>query len=157
LILDIHAHGGASAVFHSMNEEDLRVYLSHTNTMIGADSSVREFKKGVPHPRGYGNNARVLSHYVRELNLLSLEEAIRRMTSLPAKTFRLTDRGEVREGYWADLVLFDPNAIESPATFEAPHQYATGFTAVIVNGEIVVDKDRHTQARPGRILKRTGE
>ncbi|MBM3836970.1 MAG: amidohydrolase family protein, partial [Verrucomicrobia bacterium] len=98
LILEIHKNGGASGVFHGINEDDLRKFLSHPNTMIASDSGVRRFNEGVPHPRGYGNNARILSRYVRELKVLRLEDAIRRMTSLPATAFKLRERGVLREG-----------------------------------------------------------
>ena len=154
LILDLQRHGGASAVFHGIAEEDIRRFLGDANTMFASDSGVRKFQEGVPHPRGYGNNARVLAHYVRELNLLSLEEAIRRMTSLPAATFGLADRGSIREGAWADLVLFDPRKVQENATFAQPHRYATGFSRVLVNGVTVVQNDEHTRARPGRALRR---
>src|SRR5213075_760289 len=96
LILEIEENGGASGVFHGISEEDLRKFLAHPNTMFASDSGVRRYQQGVPHPRGYGNNARVLARYVRELKLLRLEEAIRRMTSLPAATFRLNGRGQLR-------------------------------------------------------------
>jgi N-acyl-D-amino-acid deacylase len=152
LILEIQARGGASGVFHGISEEDLRTFLAHPNTMFASDSGVRRWKEGVPHPRGYGNPARVLARYTRELKLLRLEEAVRRMTSLPATTFRLKDRGQVREGHWADLVIFDPVKVQDQATFEEPHRYATGFTAVLVNGVVVVREDEHTGARPGRPL-----
>ncbi|HKS36448.1 MAG TPA: amidohydrolase family protein, partial [Verrucomicrobiae bacterium] len=105
-----------------------------------------------PHPRGYGNNARVLSRYVRELKVLRLEEAVRRMTSLPATTFGIKDRGLLREGAWADMVVFDPARVREEATFNDPHHYATGFAAVLVNGVVVVKEDRHTDARPGKTL-----
>jgi N-acyl-D-amino-acid deacylase len=154
LILEIQANGGASGVFHGMSEDDLQLYLHHPNTMIGADSSVREFEKGVPHPRGYGNTARVLARYVRDLKLLRLEEAIRKMTSLPATTFRLRDRGQIREGAWADLVVFDPDAVQDQATFQEPHRYATGFRWVLVNGKIVVENDAFRGIYPGAILRR---
>jgi N-acyl-D-amino-acid deacylase len=153
LILTIQTNGGASAVFHGISEEDLRQFLKHSNTMIASDSGVRHFGQGVPHPRGYGNNARVLSHYVRELQLIRLEDAIRRMTSLPAATFRIRDRGLVREGSWADLVIFDPKKVQDHGTFEDPHHYATGFARVFVNGAAVVENDSHTQTRPGRALR----
>src|SRR5207237_4439832 len=87
MILDIEKHGGASGVFHGMSEEDLQTFMRHTNTMIACDSGLRKFGEGVPHPRGYGNNPRVLGRYVRELKVLRLEDAIRKMTSLPANTF----------------------------------------------------------------------
>ena len=95
----------------------------------------------------------MLAQYVRELKLLRLEEAIRRMTSLPAATFRLKGRGEIREGNWADLVVFDPAQVQDHATFKEPHQYATGFAYVFVNGVAVVKDDLHTGARPGRAIR----
>lgn len=153
LILEMEKNGGASAVYHSMNEDDLQQYLQHPNTMIAADSGVRAFGEGVPHPRGYGNNARALARYVRELKLVRLEDMIRKMTSLPATTFRLEGRGELRVGNWADITVFDPAKVQDHASFKEPHQYATGFKAVLVNGEVVVREDKHTQARPGKPLK----
>jgi N-acyl-D-amino-acid deacylase len=122
-------------------------------TMIASDSGVRQFGEGVPHPRGYGNNARVLGEYVRKLGLVTLEDAVRKMTSLPAQTFGFRDRGLVREGMAADLVLFDDSAVSDPSTFERPHQYAQGFTHVFVNGAPVIDEGRATGARPGAALR----
>jgi N-acyl-D-amino-acid deacylase len=153
LILDIQKNGGAGGVFHGISEEDLRVFLQHPNTMIASDSGVRKFQDGVPHPRGYGNSARVLARYVREFKVLRLEDAVRRMTSLPATTFRLKDRGVLREGAWADLVVFDPDKVQDTATFSDPHHYSTGFAWVFVNGTAVVKRDAHIGTRPGRILK----
>lgn len=153
MILEIEANGGASANFHGIDEKDLRVILSNTNTMIASDSGIRKFGEGVPHPRGYGNNARVLGEYVRKLQVLTLEEAVRRMTSLPANTFRLNDRGLVKPGYWADLVVFDPESVSDKATFDKPHQYPNGFDEVIVNGAVVLEKKKHTGAKPGVPLK----
>ncbi|MEN9573303.1 MAG: hypothetical protein RL514_1158 [Verrucomicrobiota bacterium] len=153
LLLDIERNGGASAVFHGMSEDDLRVFAQHPNTMFASDSGVRKFGEGVPHPRGYGNNARVLGEYVRELKLLRLEDAIRRMTSLPATTFKLKDRGAVREGAWADLVVFDPVKVTDKATFKEPHQYAVGFKLVIVNGVVVIEDDKHLGTRPGKVIR----
>lgn len=156
LILEIQKTGGASGVFHSMNEEDLQSFLAHPNTMIASDSSVRKFEEGVPHPRGYGNNARVLTRYVRELKRIRIEDAIRRMTSLPATVFRLQDRGELREGNWADIAVFDPAKVHDTATFTEPHSYSSGFAAVLVNGVVVIKEDRHTGARPGQTLRHRG-
>jgi N-acyl-D-amino-acid deacylase len=153
LILEIEKSGGASGIFHGMNEEDLQHFLRHPNTMIASDSGVREFGEAVPHPRGYGNNARVLARYVRELKLLRLEDAIRRMTSLPAATFRLTDRGLVRPGGWADLVVFDPERIQDTATYGDPHHYPTGIAHVLVNGVPVIERGELTRARPGMALR----
>ncbi len=152
-ILDLEADGGASAVFHGMAEDDVRRYLTHPNTMIASDGGPRVVGEAVPHPRNFGNNARVLETYVREEKVLRLEDAIRRMTSLPAQTFRIVDRGFVREGMAADLVLFDPKTVRANATFEDPQRFATGFALVMVNGVPVVRADAHTKARPGRALK----
>jgi N-acyl-D-amino-acid deacylase len=153
-ILEIQKNGGASGVFHSMNEQDLQKFMQHPNTMFASDSGVRRYQEGVPHPRGYGNNARILARYVRELHLLRLEDAVRRMTSLPATTFGLKNRGLVRVGCWADLVVFDPAKVQDNATFVDPHHYATGFAHVFVNGVAVVKDDQHTGAKPGKPVRR---
>lgn len=155
-ILEIQRHGGASAVFHGMNEDDLQTFMRHPFTAVACDSGLREFGVGVPHPRGYGNNARILARYVRELRVLRLEDAIRRMTSLPAADFQFADRGQLRPGAWADIVVFDPAKVQDHATYEDPHHYATGFAWVFVNGVAVVEQDRHTDARPGRALRGPG-
>jgi N-acyl-D-amino-acid deacylase len=157
LIFQIQTNGGASAVFHSMSEDDMRVFMQHPNTMFASDSGMRRYQEGVPHPRGYGNNARFLARYVRELKLLRLEDAIRKMTSLPATTFRIPDRGLVRAGAWADLAVFDPAKVQDKATFEDPHHYATGFRYVLVNGVPVIKDDAHTQARPGKVVRKLRE
>ena len=154
LVFELERNGRTTAVFFGMSETDLQAFLRHTNTMIASDSGVRKFQDGVPHPRGYGNNARVLGHYVRELKVLSIEEAVRRMTSLPANTFHLADRGLIREGFCADLVVFDPNTVRDAATFKDPHHYATGFRWVLVNGVVTVEQDRHTGARAGQAVRR---
>jgi N-acyl-D-amino-acid deacylase len=148
--------GGASMVYHSMGEEDVRRIMQEPFTMIASDSGVRRFGEGVPHPRGYGNNARVLGLYVRELGVISLEDAVRKMTSLPAQTFGLRDRGLVREGLAADLVIFDEKLVGDRATFEQPHQYAVGLDFVFVNGEAVVAEGQPTPARPGAALRHAG-
>lgn len=152
-ILEIERAGGASAVFHGMAEDDVRRYMSHPHTMFASDGGPKEINDTVPHPRSYGNNARVLGHYVREQKVLRLEDAIRRMTSLPAQTFRIVDRGLLKEGLAADIVVFDPKTVRENATFTDPHRYATGFTLVLVNGVAVVKADTHTDARPGRPLR----
>jgi N-acyl-D-amino-acid deacylase len=154
MILEIQANGGASGIFHGINESDLRVFLQQPNTMVGSDSGVRRFKQGVPHPRGYGNAARVLARYVREERVLRLEDAVRKMTSLPATTFRLKDRGQLREGAWADIAVFDPARVQDHSSFDEPHQYATGFKYVMVNGRVVVRDDVHTGTFPGKTLRR---
>jgi len=140
-------------VYHKMNEDDVRRIMREPWTMIASDSGVRRFNEGVPHPRGYGNNARVLGHYVRELKALTLEDAVRKMTSLPAQTFGLRDRGLIREGFAADLVIFDENTVNDRATFEQPHQYPVGISHVFVNGEAVLTEGKMTTARPGAALR----
>lgn len=153
LILDIERQGGGSAVYHSMNEDDLQTFMRHPLTMIASDGGPRRLGEDVPHPRSYGNNARVLGRYVRELKVLTLPEAIRRMTSLPAKTFRLDGRGEIKTGAFADLVIFDPEKVGDPSTFDDPHHYAEGFTDVLVNGMPVIRDGVLTTARPGGPLR----
>jgi N-acyl-D-amino-acid deacylase len=154
-ILAMYEAGGAGMVYHGMSEDDVRRILSEPFTMIASDSGVRQVDESVPHPRGYGNNARVLGRYVRELGLISLEDAVRKMTSLPAQTFGFRDRGMVREGFAADLVVFDEKTIGDLATFDKPHQYPVGVAYVIVNGEVVFG-DGMTGARPGVALRGTG-
>lgn len=155
-ILDMYDKGGASMVYRSMSEGDVQNIMREPFTMIASDSGVRQFGEGVPHPRGYGNNARVLGHYVRELKLISLEDAIRKMTSLPAQTFGLRDRGQIREGFAADLVIFDENKVIDKATFEQPHQYPDGFVSVIVNGQMVFDGEKMTGTMSGQPLYGNG-
>ena len=121
--------------------------------MIASDAGVRQVDDSVPHPRGYGNNARVLGQYVRNLKLISLEDAIRKMTSLPAQTFGFRDRGLIREGFAADIVIFDENTIIDQATFDKPHQYPLGISYVLVNGTVVLANNEMTDARPGVALR----
>jgi N-acyl-D-aspartate/D-glutamate deacylase len=144
--------GGASMVYHFMSDEDVDRIMRHPQVSVASDASVIAYGDGVPHPRGYGNNARVLGTYVRTRHVIGLEEAIRKMTSLPATHFRLPNRGTIRNGYAADLVVFDPAAVADAATFEAPHAYATGVTYVFVNGVAVVKGGAQTDARPGQVL-----
>lgn len=153
MILELERNGSASGVFHGMNEEDLQKFMRHPNTMIACDSGLREFGKDVPHPRGYGNNARMLGRYVRELKVLRLEDAIRKMSSLPANTFRLKQRGQLREGNWADIVIFDPETVSDPSTYNDPHHYAVGIPHVLVNGVPVIKDGVHTGAKPGAGLR----
>jgi N-acyl-D-amino-acid deacylase len=152
-IVAMYEAGGAGMVYHGMSEDDVQSIMREPFTMIASDSGVRQIDESVPHPRGYGNNVRVLGHYVRELQLLSLEDAIRKMTSLPAQTFGFRDRGMVREGFAADLVIFDEKTIADRATFDKPHQYPVGMSYVIVNGEVVFANEQMTSARPGMALR----
>jgi N-acyl-D-amino-acid deacylase len=151
-IIEMVIAGGSSMVYHKMNEADIETILRQPFTMIASDSGVREFGQGVPHPRGYGNTLRVLARYVRETGVITLEDAIRKMTSLPAQTFGFWDRGVIRQGFAADVVIFDEAEVADQATFENPHQYPKGIEAVIVNGQLVVTQGQHTGAKPGKIL-----
>lgn len=152
-VLDMVKTGRVQMVFFSMHEDDVKRIMQYPFTMIASDAGIARFGEGSPHPRTYGTNARVLGHYVRELNVLRLEEAIRRMTSLPAQKFQLRDRGLIREGMAADIVVFDERSVRDQSTFANPHAYSTGFAYVLVNGTITVANGRHTGARAGQILK----
>ncbi|WP_276479609.1 N-acyl-D-amino-acid deacylase family protein [Paraflavitalea pollutisoli] len=151
-IMDMIEKGGAQMVYHSMNEEDVKFIMKYPFCMAGADAGVPVPGKGMPHPRGYGTNARILGRYVREAKIMSLEEAIRRMTSLAAQKFQLKDRGLLKEGMAADIVVFDEEAVNDKATFEQPHQYSVGFTYILVNGQVVVEAGKHNKSRPGKAL-----
>ena len=145
-------NGGAQMVYHFMSEDDLTVFMKHPQVAVASDASVNTPGQGVPHPRGYGNNARVLGEYVRRRGVIGLEEAVRKMTSLPARHFRLAGRGLIEPGYAADLTIFDPARVDAPSTYEAPHAYATGIPFVVVNGVVVVRDGEHTGARPGQLM-----
>ncbi len=151
-MLDLLISGGAQMVYHGMNEEDVRYFMVYPFNMIGSDGGVQN-GRGLPHPRSYGSNARVLAKYVREEKIVRLEDAIRRMTSLAAQKFQLKDRGLLREGFAADLVIFDENTVTDRATFEQPHQFSVGFDFVLVNGAITINNGRHTGERAGRALR----
>jgi dihydroorotase/N-acyl-D-amino-acid deacylase len=153
LALEIVERGGASGIFHAISEEDVERILLSPYTMVASDGEIPAFGVGAPHPRSYGTFARVLAVYVREKRRLTLEDAIRKMTSLPATRLGLGDRGLLRPGMRADLVLFDADTVRDRATFEKPHQYAEGVSLVVVNGRVVLDGERMTGARPGRVLR----
>ena len=150
----IAEQGGCAGVFHAIDENDLERILRHPATMIGSDGEIPIFGKNAPHPRSYGTFARVLAVYVRERNTLTLEDAVRKMTSFPAQRLGLLDRGLLRPGMKADIVVFDPARVRDAATFEKPHQYAEGFSNIIVNGQVVFDGQAMTSARPGKVLYR---
>ncbi len=155
-LLSMYKEGGASMVYHKMSEEDIQNILREPFTLIASDSGVRAAGEDAPHPRGYGNNARVLGHYARDLGLITLEDAVRKMTSLPAQIFGFRGRGLVREGMTADLVIFDEKTVADRATFEQPHQYPVGIDYVIVNGKLVLADNVLTAERPGEMLRREG-
>lgn len=154
LVIEIVQNGGAMAIYHSLNEDDLQRIMRFPWTMHASDGGVAKPGMGFPHPRTYGTFPRVISRYVKELGILTLEEAIRKMTSLPAWRLKLFNRGMIRPGYYADIVIFDYNKIKDKATFENPHQYAEGVVYLWVNGVLTIENGKLTGKTGGRILKR---
>jgi dihydroorotase/N-acyl-D-amino-acid deacylase len=152
VVMWIVEQGGCQGIFHAMSERDLVRILRHPAAMIASDGEIPMFGRANPHPRSYGTFARVLGVYVREKKVLSLEDAIRKMSAAPAARLGLHDRGVLRPGLRADVVVFNPATVKDLATFEKPHQYAEGFSHVIVNGEVVFENSEMTAARPGRVL-----
>ncbi|HWP60656.1 MAG TPA: D-aminoacylase [Candidatus Acidoferrales bacterium] len=150
----VFVHG----VHHTMCEDDVRYVMRVPWVSIGSDGSALNLNfPGKPHPRSYGTNVRVLGRYARDERVLALEDAVRKMTSLPAQVLRLRDRGLIREGYWADLVVFDPGTVADTATYDSPKQYPRGVDYVLVNGVVVIDGGEHTGARPGRVVYGPGK
>ena len=152
VVFEILKGGGATAVYHAISTDDVDRIMQHPVTAIGSDGPVGIFGEGAPHPRQYGTFARVLGHYVRERGVLTLEEAVRKMSSQTALRLGIHNRGLLTEGYFADITVFDADEIIDKATFEDPHQYAVGVKFVLVNGEIVVENGQHTGRRPGKII-----
>ena len=152
VVFEILNGGGATAVYHAINTDDVDRIMQHPVTAIGSDGPVGIFGEGTPHPRQYGTFARVLGHYVRERAVLTLEEAVRKMSSQTARRLGIHNRGLLTEGYYADIAIFDSDEIIDKATFEEPHQYAIGIKFVLVNGQVVVEQGRHTGRRPGKII-----
>lgn len=153
LILEIDRAGGCGAIFHAFDEADVQLLMAAPHGMIGSDGSLVHFGRASPHPRGYGTFPRVLGRYARELGVLSLPEAVRRMTSAPADRLGFTDRGRIAAGLVADLVVFDPETVIDRSTFEDPHQYPVGIPHVFVGGVAVVRDGAVTGARPGVVLR----
>jgi N-acyl-D-aspartate/D-glutamate deacylase len=138
-----------------MSEDDVRTAMQKPWVSIASDAEATNPKQKIPvHPRAYGTFPRVLGRYVREDKVLVLEEAIRKMTSLPASQIGLSDRGIVRQGAFADLVVFDPENVRDTATFEAAHSYPAGIDYVVVNGTVTIESGEHTGARAGRPVRR---
>jgi N-acyl-D-amino-acid deacylase len=158
--LVVEDNSRVDAVFFLMSEENVRRKIAKPWISFGSDAralaSEGVFLESGPHPRTYGNFSRLLGKYVREEEIINLAQAIRRMTSLPAYNIGIQERGEIREGYFADIVVFDPNKISDHATFDDPHQYATGVQHVFVNGEQVLRYGGHTGATPGRVVRGPG-
>jgi len=158
-ILDLIAENGGDvqAVYFLMSEENIRKQIALPEMTFGSDAGSYSFDKTPPksstHPRAYGNFARLLEKYVQNEKIISLQEAIRRLTYLPAQRFGLKNRGQLKEGFWADIVVFDPQKIKEKATFEQPHQYAEGVLHVLVNGKITIRDGKHTGEKAGKIVR----
>jgi N-acyl-D-amino-acid deacylase len=144
--------GGCSAVYHAIDEADVERIMRSPYTMIASDGEIPIFGKAAPHPRSYGTFARVLGVYVRERNIITLQDAIHRMSGMPAQRLSFRDRGLLRPGMKADIVVFDPATVSDKATFDKPHQYSAGFRDVVVNGKLVLRNGIVTSERPGRLL-----
>jgi N-acyl-D-amino-acid deacylase len=145
-------------VHHTMSEDDVKFVMQVSWVSIASDGGALNLgAPGKPHPRSFGTNVRVLGKYVRDDKVLTLEDAVRKMTSLPAQTMQLKDRGLLKEGYWADVVVFDPTTVSDPATYQNPQQYAEGVPFVFVNGTAVIDSGKHTGARPGKVIYGPGK
>ena len=145
--------GAITGMFHTMSEDDVRLVMKQAWVSIASDGAAINLEAdGLPHPRSYSTNPRVLGYYVREQKVLTLEDAVRKMTSLPAQILGLRDRGQIREGFAADLVAFDPATVRETNSFERPKSYPVGIPYTIVNGTVVIDGGKHTAARPGRAL-----
>lgn len=154
LVIEAMQKGGANAIYHVLDEADVERIMRHPWTAFASDGRLNRLGDGHPHPRAYGTFPRVLGHYVREKKVLPLEEAVRKMTTLPAARLGLSGRGRIAEGAYADLVVFDPATVADRATFAEPHQYPVGIEHVVVNGVLAVDGGSFTSARGGRVLRR---
>jgi N-acyl-D-amino-acid deacylase len=153
LVIEAMRRGGANAIFHVLDEGDVERIMRHPWTAIASDGRLTALGDGHPHPRAYGTFPRVLGYYVREQGVISLQEAVRKMTSLPADRLGLADRGRIAEGMNADLVIFDPATVTDRATFQQPHQYPIGIPFVIVNGVVTVEDGVFRDVRAGRVLR----
>ncbi|MEO8621288.1 MAG: D-aminoacylase [bacterium] len=154
LVIEAQLKGGANAIYHVLDEGDVRRIMRDPHVMIASDGRLSSPGDGHPHPRAYGTFPRVLGHYARDEHVITLEQGVNKMTGMPAARLGLTDRGVLREGSAADVVVFDAKRIADRATFTEPHQYATGIDAVLVNGVIAVDHGKFTDSRAGRVLRR---
>jgi dihydroorotase/N-acyl-D-amino-acid deacylase len=154
VVIDVMLKGGASNIFHVIDEGDVRRIMAHPMTMVASDGRLSEPGASVPHPRNYGTFPRVLGEYVRVQKVLTLENAVQKMTGMPAKRLGLSDRGCLREGCAADVTVFDPATISDKGTFTNPHQYPVGIDWVFVGGQAVVADGKFTTARPGHVLRK---
>jgi N-acyl-D-aspartate/D-glutamate deacylase len=153
--------GRVMAIYHMMGEQDIETALRFPWTSIGSDAGAvlradTPDGLGLPHPRSYGNHVRVIARYVRERRVLTLEEAIRKMTSWPATRMRLAGRGAIQVGNWADVTIFELESLDDRATYDEPTRSPAGIEWVLVNGVVVIDQGRHTGAKPGQVLRGPG-
>ena len=160
--LVLEGQGRVMAIYHMMSEPDVETALRFPWTSIGSDAgaalnAATGDDLGLPHPRAYGNHVRVISRYVKERKVISLEEAVRKMTSWPATRMRLANRGSIKEGHWADVTVFDLNTLNDRATYEQPTLFPTGIEYVLVNGAVTIDRGKHTGARAGKVLYGPGK
>jgi dihydroorotase/N-acyl-D-amino-acid deacylase len=154
--MELIYEGGGRGIFHAIDAEDVKTVMKHASVAIATDGFGPTFGEASPHPRNYGTFARVLGYYSREEGVLTLPEAIRKMTSLPARRMGLTDRGILATGNVADIVVFNADTVIDKATFAKPHQYAEGFSNVFVNGIAVIKDGKRTSDLPGKMLKGPG-
>jgi N-acyl-D-amino-acid deacylase len=157
LVIEAQLKGGANAIYHVLDEQDVRRIMSHPQSMIASDGRLSRPGDGHPHPRAYGTFPRVLGVYARDARVLTLEEAVHKMTGAPARRLGLRGRGVVQTGGFADLTIFDPRTVADRATFENPHQYPVGIDYVLVNGQLAVDGGRFMRVMAGRVLRRAGD
>ncbi len=151
-VMELVNRGGCSAIYHAIAEEDVVRIMRSPFTMIASDGEIPVFGQAAPHPRSYGTFARVLGVYVREKNVLTLEDAVRKMSAYPAQRLKIWDRGMLRPGMKADVVVFDPATVADRSEYDKPHQYSVGVHDVLVNGKFVLRQDQVTAERPGRVL-----
>lgn len=154
LVIKAQLNGGASAIFHAMDEKDVENIMKHPLTMIASDGRLVVPGEGHPHPRWYGTFPRVLGHFVRDKKILSLEEAVYKMSLLPAQTVGIKNRGAIKTGMFADITIFDKNTIIDKATFENPHQYSEGIYYVLVNGSVAIDNGEFQNIKAGEVLRK---
>jgi N-acyl-D-aspartate/D-glutamate deacylase len=157
LVIQAQINGGTGTIYHAMDEKDVERIMKHPMTMIGSDGRLSRPGDGQPHPRAYGTFPRVLGYYVREKKILSLTEAIHKMTGLSAGRLALSDRGLIKVGNKADITIFDPETIIDKSTFTDPHQYPEGIEYVIINGEIAIDKGKYLAVPAGKVIRKTAK
>jgi N-acyl-D-amino-acid deacylase len=155
--LVLQGTGRVMAIYHMMSEKDIETALRFPWISIGSDAGAVAQATGgddlgLPHPRAFGNAVRVIAEYVKKRNVITLEEAVRKMTSWPATRMRLAGRGVIREGNWADVTIFDLATLQDRATYERPTEYPTGIDWVLVNGVVTIERGKHTGARAGKVL-----